>query len=298
MLYICADDYGLSTVNCINIEKCLKSGALNKISVLPNGKIENLKNRFPNDDVILSLHINLVEGKSFANPKNLNLIVSDNGYFKNSFCGLLLLSVSRKRKEFEKQVYTEIREQVKYWRENCTTKKAIVLDSHQHVHMIPLIFKTLMRVIKDEKIDVEYLRYPAEPIMPYLFTPSLYLTYNPVNLIKQWLLKIFGMVNKKILIESGVNTAYFMGVLFSGHMDWKRVSKVVVHYFKIAEKNNKDIELLFHPGYIENEEDLLDISKKSFNRFYLSQGRKVEFDSLIDMKLKNDMKEACENAIH
>lgn len=292
MLYICADDYGMSEETCSRIEKCIKDGALNKISVFPNGKITNLKKRFSDTGVVLSIHINLVEGKSVANPENLNLLVSDNGYFKNSFGKLFFLSLSTKRKEFEKQVYIEIKEQIKCLKAYYAKGTAITLDSHQHIHMIPLIFKTLVRVIKDEKIDVEYLRYPTEPIMPYLLTPSLYLTYKPVNLIKQWLLKILGMVNRKELIDLGANTAYFMGILFSGNMDEKRVNKVLVHYLKLAKKNNKDIELLFHPGYVESENELFDENKKSFNKFYLSRERKTEFDTLINMK------EACEYALY
>ena len=66
-----------------------------------------------------------------------------------------------------------------------------------------------------------------------------------------------------------------MGVLFSGKMD-VRVLKVLPYYKKLAEK--RDVEILFHPGYIEKDEPLFDVNKKGFVNFYLSEGRKTEFD--------------------
>ena len=36
MIYFCADDDGISKTSNERIEYCLKNGALNKVSVLPN----------------------------------------------------------------------------------------------------------------------------------------------------------------------------------------------------------------------------------------------------------------------
>lgn len=287
MIYVCADDYGMSQASCERIESCLRGGALNKISVLPNGKIDNLRERFSNDSVILSLHINLVEGKPLSKPEKLSLLASEDGFFKNSFGGLLLLSILPKKRELERQIYLEIREQIKYWKSLFPSAETIACDSHQHVHMIPLIFKALMRAIKDENVKVDYLRYPSEPLLPYLLTPSLYFTYRPVNLLKQWVLKLFGSVNRGRLTKSGINTAYFMGILFSGNMRSERVDRVLVHYRRLAEKNKGNIELLFHPGYIEDESELLDSGKKGFCEFYLSDNRLEEQKSLMNMNLKS-----------
>lgn len=299
MIYICADDYGLSEKTCNRIEMCIGNGALNKISVLPNGEITDWENRFSDKNLMISLHINLVEGKPLSNPDKINLLVSDKGCFRHSFGGLLSMSVSPKRKEFEKQLYEEVRNQLKFCKSIMGTDTSVAIDSHQHVHMIPLIFNTLMRAIKDENLNVSYLRIPSEPLMPYLMTPSLYHTYNPVNIIKQWLLKFFSFVNKKEFDKSGIKSAYFMGVLFSGKMDEKRVNKVLQHYVKLADKNNRDIELLFHPGYLENGDELFDENKKSFNKFYLSKGRRIEFDTLMKRKSQiNNKKEECEHAIY
>ena len=285
MVYVCADDYGMTTETCRRIEECVKYGALNRISIFPNTEIENITDRIPKN-ISLGVHINLVEGKPLTNPQDVNLLVNDSGYFKYSFTDLFLLSVSPKRKEFERQIYSEIKNQIERWRNNIATGAAVEIDSHQHTHMIPLIFKVLMRVIKDEKINVDYIRIPSEPILPYLFTPSLYFTYKPVNLIKQWLLKFFALINRRELKKSKISTSYFMGILFSGKMDKKRVNKVLPYYYKLAEKNNEDIEILFHPGYLKDGESIFDENKKGFKKFYFSKDRKMEFDTLKKLKIK------------
>ncbi len=285
MIYICADDYGLSESSDQCIKECMQNGALNKISIFPNGISEKPHLSHTGEDVYYSLHINLVEGKSLAPAKQVNLIADKNGYFKYSFGGLLKLSLSGNRKEFERQLYAELKEQIGMWKKCFGENEPIMLDSHQHTHMIPLIFKTLVRVIKDEGVNVRYLRIPAEPFLPYLKEPSLYFTYKPVNIIKQWVLKFFNSLNKKEKLKLNLPDVYFMGVLFSGNMDKKRVEKVLWHYKKLADKKNRDIEVLFHPGVIE-EKDSLYAGEKCFKEFYFSAGRKTEYDAVKSLNLK------------
>ena len=286
MIYFCADDYGISEGANSRIENCLENGVLNKISVLPNGKVLDFKKRLSDKDAILSLHINLVEGRPLSNPDDVDLLVSESGYFKYSFIGLFFLSISNKRKEFEKQVYTEIQSQIKFWKTAMGENISVSIDSHQHTHMIPLIFKTLMCAIKDEGLNVQSIRIPAEPISPYVFTPSLYFEYNPIGLIKQWLLKTFALVNRRELKKSKIQSAYFMGILFSGKLNEARIRKLLPHYLKLANKYNKNIEIGFHPGYVKSGEKLLDGSRQDFRKFYFSPWRNIEHETLINFKFE------------
>ena len=59
-------------------------------------------------------------------------------------------------------------------------------------------------------------------------------------------------------------------------MDIKRVNKVFLNYVSLADKKHKDIEILFHPGYV-NKEDAVGLP---FEKFYLSENRKTEFEAL------------------
>ena len=283
MIYCCADDYGISAGSCRHIEECVQNGIINKLSVLPNGETGDFVSRFGNQSVTLSLHLNLVEGHCLSDPKKIPLLVDEDGNFRYSFLGLFRLSLSSCRTELAKQIAEELKQQVRWFQNMVGADVPLYLDSHQHIHMIPLVMRTLLRVIDQEKWQVAYLRLPAEPFGPYLKTPSLYLTYRPINLIKQWVLKWFAHLTRKDREKANIPTAYYMGILFSGKMDAKRVAKVLVHYKNLAKKHQKDIELGFHPGYLEAGDELIAGNRSGFLQFYQSPGRNIEFQSVMDL---------------
>ena len=170
----------------------------------------------------------------------IDLIADKNGNLKHTFGGLLKLSLLHS-KEFEAQVYKEIRAQVLFWKSILPDDTPFCIDSHQHTHMIPAVFRALLKALSDEKINLKHMRIPAEPLLPYIQTPSLYFTYKPINIIKQWLLKFLWLINKSRISEYNIPSSYFFGILFSGEMDEKRVSKILPKYKKLAEKNGKNI---------------------------------------------------------
>ena len=280
MIYFCADDYGVSKQCNSRIENCLKNSVLNKVSILVNGEIADFKNHLQKDEVKLSLHLNLVEGYPISDKSDVDLLITKQGNFKYSFIGLFLLSLFKKKK-LKKQLYTEIKNQINLW-QTYMGDIPILIDSHQHTHMIPLVFKTLMQVIKDQNVLVENLRFPAEPIMPYLLAPSLYFYYISTGSIKQCLLNVLAIVNAKELKKAKVSFGYFMGVMLSGKMTEKKIKKLLPRYLRIAKKHNRDIEITLHPGYLKDGEHLIKGCRKSFEKFYFSAWRKKEYDALMN----------------
>ena len=272
----------------MHIKQCVDEGFLNKVSVFPNIERANLEDILKNKSVRVSLHLNLVEGRCMADRDELNLIAKKNGDFKHTFGGLFKLNLFHKKK-LEAQLYKEIKAQVLYWKSSLPQSVPFCIDSHQHTHMIPAVFRALIKVLREEEIDLEYMRIPAEPLLPYIKTPSLYFTYNPINIIKQWLLKILWLINKKTLKNYKIPTSYFFGILFSGKMDERRVSKILPKYKKLAEKNKMDIEVLFHPGYIDKSETGFKNKNIVFEKFYLSETRKTEFDSVMKISERSEL---------
>ena len=263
MIYFCADDYGISETASAHIEECVEKGILNKVSVFPNFDKVNL-NRLLKNDVTVALHLNLVEGRCMSDAE---LIADEKGNFKYEFGGLLKLSFFNK-KEFEKQIYKEIKAQVLYWKSILPENVPFCIDSHQHTHMIPSVFKVMLKVLKDEKIHAEYIRTPAEPLMPFIKKPSLYFTYSTVNVIKQLLLNFLWFINKKHKIKK----TPFFGILFSGKMDEKRVNRILPEFMRY-----ENAEILFHPGYQYEK------SKTKFSKFYLSENRKTEYNCVMKL---------------
>ena len=82
MIYFCADDYGVSKVSNCHIEECIKNGVLNKVSVLPNGETTEFVQRLQGENVVLSLHLNLVEGYPISKAEDVNLLITEKGNFK------------------------------------------------------------------------------------------------------------------------------------------------------------------------------------------------------------------------
>ena len=279
MIYFCADDYGISSLSNARIEECIKNGVLNKISVLPNGEALDFNENLLDENVKLSLHLNLVEGYPLSKKQDVGMLVSDDGSFRHSFIGLFFLSIFGNRRLIEKQLYNEIKAQIDFWKNKIGEKTPMFIDSHQHTHMIPLIFRTLMRVIREENVAVEYIRIPAEPLLPYIKSVSLYLTYSPVGLVKQWLLKFLWLLNKKEFKRTGIKSAAFMGVLFSGKVTEDRVKKVLPHY----NKQSENIEIALHPGYLERGDPLIEECRQGFKKFYYSKWRREEYNTLIKL---------------
>jgi len=280
VVYICADDYGLCSETSAHIQKCIDAGALDKVSVFPNFDKVDLLNIVNKKNIRISLHLNLVEGKCMTNAEEINIIVDRNGNFKHTFIGLFRLNLFHTKK-LEVQAYKEIKSQVLYWKSILPKDSPFCIDSHQHIHMIPAIFRALNKVLIDEDIKITHMRIPAEPIMPYIKTPSLYFTYKPINIIKQWILKFLWMMNKNQAKKYNIPTSHFSGILFSGKMDEKRVNKILLKYKKLAEKDGRDIEVLFHPGYLDGDEADINYKNIVFKKFYLSKNRKTEFDSVM-----------------
>ncbi len=280
MIYTCADDYGLCDDTSFHIQQCIDEGALNKVSVFPNLEKIDLSQISENKNIRISLHLNLVEGMCMADANEIDLIADKSGNLKHTFGGLFKLNLFQGKK-LETQVYKEIKAQVLFWKSILPEDVPFCIDSHQHTHMIPAVFKALLKVLNDEKIDLKYIRIPTESLLPFVKTPSLYFTYTPINIIKQWLLNFLWLINKKEAKKYKIPTSYFFGILLSGKMDEKRVKKILPKYIKMAEKDGRDIEVLFHPGYLEKSE--IDFKNKNiiFKKFYSSENRKTEFDSVM-----------------
>ncbi len=299
MIYFCADDYGIGAACNSRIENCLTHGVLNKVSVLPNGELTDFKKRLSHKNATLSLHLNLVEGHPLSDPRDIPLLINEQGSFKYSFVGLLALSLRGNRRELERQLYHEIKCQLLFWKQEMGEETPLSIDSHQHTHMIPLIFKTLMRVIRDERIQVSSLRIPAEPLIPYWLTPSLYASYPLKGVIKQWLLGFLALVNRRELKRSQIEFPYFMGAMFSGRLTEDKIAKLLPRYVKLAEKHGKHIEVALHPGYLVEGERLMDGCRPSFEHFYMSKWRQKEYDTLMKIQYPTQVrKEGPQDALY
>lgn len=280
VIYFHADDYGMTPPSNARIEDCWKEGLVNSVSIMPNGNLAEAIPHLSGQGLRLAVHLNLVEGKALSPAGQTDLLTGPDGSFRHSFGGLLKLSLSPQRKRFREQVYQELRLQLLAVAAALPPGEQLCVDSHQHTHMIPLIFHTLLQVITDCRLPIGAIRIPAEPISPFLCCPSLYRTYSPLNLVKQLVLKGLYLFDRPAHRRSGIPASLFCGILFSGRMDRARVEKVLPRFYRLACRKDRDLELLFHPGGIDPGQPFFDPGKTSFHPFYLSQGRQEEYLAL------------------
>lgn len=280
----CADDFGLTDSVCDGIIKCVRDGVLNKVSIFANGTCSHRVKELAGENVTLAFHLNFVEGKSIAFSSS-SLITDERGFFSHDFVGLLRLSLSPKKKALIADLKREIAAQYDAWRTIVGEDAPLVLDSHQHTHMIPAVFRALLEFLEEKGLSVRYLRIPAEPLTPFLACPSLYATYGVSGLCKQWLLRFLWLFSRSRFRKKGICTSLFCGILFSGSMDEKRVQKILSHYRRLAKKKQVSVEFLFHTGSISSGDPALTDGTVRFSHFYTSSGRNTELEALHRLKI-------------
>ncbi len=301
-----ADDYALTTHTSEDILDCMKKGQLDSISVLPNMScfqtcMELLYAAVPTLPFLpkLSVHLDLVEGRSLAGASAVPLLVKDGGgLMGHSWGGVFLLSyLPWKRRAAKQQLKREIRAQIAaaqtaIGRAEDIAKehhiphaqRGLRIDSHQHVHMIPVVWEALTEVIAEDGYTVEYIRNAKEMLGAFLSEVSLWRTYRPINFIKNRLLSIYSHRADRYAKAHGLEQMYLWGLVMSGRMDHARIARLYPKIAAKAERDGRVLEILFHPGQTTPEEVSEEIGREAAKDFYLKRDRHTELEAVGRMK--------------
>lgn len=271
-----ADDYAISCHVSESVAEQIKAGAIESISVMPNMSTTEagIKLLSPYADrVLVSVHLNLVEGRCVADKELIPILTDEEGFLKLSWLQIMFKSV---RKEFRRQAAIEFRAQIK--RTQGLLRQAgftgrVRLDSHQHIHMIPGIFKTVCGLTRE--FDVEYIRLTREPLLPFFRVKGLWKTYHVVNFAKNILLNLFAIPNSRLLKSLKLNYNYFFGLLITGRMDYERIIKLIPQMPK-----DHDLEVVLHAGRMLQSEITEEYNKKDFIKEHISSRRLLELETV------------------
>lgn len=287
-----ADDFGITLEQSRRIlqcsDNCGGAGVLNSISILATSphfeECAALLEPLP-AHLLVSLHINIVEGPCCSNPADIPLLADSSGCFHSSFAQMLALSYGSQARELRRQLDIEIGAQLDAFLTRFPhMKNALRVDSHQHFHLIPAVFDALLDAIRSRGCTLSFMRIPAEPLLPFLRTPSIWLRIPPINWLKHWLLNRLWKRNQAKLPEFNQVSAVFCGIFFSGHMTIANVEAVLPRLQDYANKKHMPLELLFHPGGYEDPSSALDPKLKGFVQFYQSPLRAQEAHALTTLK--------------
>lgn len=226
---ITADDFGIDESVNEAIFEASKAGMLTDTCIMANGgafwdavlKAKEMK-------INIGVHLNIIEGKSLI-AKGRTPLTDENGHYDRSFFQMLLASFDR---DFLKCVEAEFSSQIETVLEAGI--KPAWLNSHVHTHAIPNIFEITCRLA--QKYGIKNIRTQAE--RPYWVGKT-----KPINLVKNLVLNLFTLQNKRTLKKYGLATNdAFIGVLYTGHMTKNTILKGL-------EKLNSGttVEIILHP---------------------------------------------------
>lgn len=288
-----ADDFGISESSSRRILSCSDGcgghGVLNSLSVLATSPAFDTCTDMlePWTDAIhVGLHLNVVEGPCCADPADIPLLVDEQGIFCRSFTQLLSLSRGDKRDDFRAQLDCELGAQLERFLGRFPRyREHLRLDSHQHCHLIPAMFEATLDVIEQHDCELEYLRIPAEPVMPFLATPGVALSRRPINWVKHWVLNWLWRQDRATFPTYRRDSAIFCGILLSGGMVEPKISALLPHFERYADDRNMALEFLCHPGGVDAPDECLNPDLPGFVDFYVSANRAAEATMLQTIEI-------------
>jgi len=279
-IIINADDFGASKGITDSILECF-TASLNSTSIIATGSAfdyaisEFKKISKPNKRI--AVHINLLEGRPLCPPQEISHLVDKEGNFCHSFISLLIAYYSgdnEKKRKLSKEIKNEISAQIRKVQINIDGNNGINIDSHQHFHMLPFIFKIIVELEKE--FNIKYIRIPREN---FIFDFNV-ICKSPVNLVKILLLNHLSKKCIKLLSNTQIQYPdYFIGVLATGLMNINFIEKSIS---SIKNKNNMKLEILLHPGQASIEEAYIWKSYPHLLDFYISSNRTLEKNCLLE----------------
>lgn len=300
-----ADDYALTVNTSKDMLDCMKAGKLNSISIVPNTSsfdqcMDMMYEAIPSLPFLplMSVHLDFVEGRSLAGPGEVPLLTrADSDLMGLSWGGLFKLSyMPWKRGEAKRQLKKEIKAQIERTQkaiDRCReiaesngipcAQKGLRIDSHQHAHMIPVVWEAVTEVVEEEGYDLEYIRNSKEVLGVFLAETSLWKTYRPINFMKNRLLSLYSYKVDRYDKAHHKEQMYLWGLIMSGRMDYERIQKLYGAMNRKAERDNRVLEILFHPGITLPEEVTGEVAKEAVETFYLLEDRHIEKEAVMKL---------------
>jgi predicted glycoside hydrolase/deacetylase ChbG (UPF0249 family) len=257
-LVIVADDFGLTKGVNNGVIECHRAGIVTSASLIVNtpGSHQACTIAFEsNFDV--GIHVNLTLGRPMSPPETVASLVSSDHTF-HSLREFLRRALQNRLKWSE--IESEARVQIEHVLSTRLMPKH--LDSHHHIHVLPIIFKIFSRLCHD--YEIPFLRIPTEA-----------LTVNPFH---------FHASLKKILISLAVSRANhartqrrvdcFYGLSSYNSSNPRTALKNILRHIRPGTS-----ELMVHPGYNDPSLEKMD----SWNR---------QREKEVEILTSNEIKEA------
>ena len=234
------------------------------------------------------LHLVLSEGPPLAPAGQIPLLLDEAGLLKLGFAELLLASLwpFGRCRRLAQQLAIEVEAQLRAF-VALTGSTAIHLDGHQHLHLLPVVWRPLMRL--PPELRPVWLRTVREAWPAGLPLQAWARCLVSAGWLKWLVLSGLSLQLRPVLRREGIATnASFAGVLFTGRMADRALVACERHLrtraFRQdgADRTLTKPLLLLHPG-LPDQGDLaitIDRRYRQSAPFYASRWRYREYEAL------------------
>jgi len=271
-LIINADDLGIHPSINAGILSAYRRGILTSSTMLTTTPYfeETVRDFVRPAALPIGLHLSLTLGKAVAPVRDVPDLVDDLGDLRLSAGQLVVSSLARKER-LVAQIHRELEAQLA--RALDWGLKPTHADSHQHVHMNPVIFRLVENLLP--RYGIYRLRYCRESFPVFSLgsdLPALLKRFNP----GKWALLRWRSAQVRPTLTTNDD---FFGVIYSGAMTKKALYSVIARM-----PADRSLEICIHPGFPAPGGEIY--PRPSYNEFISSPARQLEHDILIDSGLR------------
>ncbi len=256
-----ADDFGISIGVNKGIIKSFNDGVLTSSTMMTNMPAfeDAVTLAKLNPKLGVGIHLVATLGKPVLPYNEISSLVGDNGMFYQKYSILLKNIISGKTKIEE--LKAEFSAQIQKFLD--AGLEPTHLDSHQHIHIFPAIFKIIIDLCK--KYNITKIRKPDEKY-------SNGWRINKRQFHKLVLSSLSRLARKRIIENKIYTTNNCYGILNCGNIT-KDILKEILTSLK-----DGVTEIICHPGYPDEDLNKMNV--------WLSQQRVSELNALTDPYIK------------
>ncbi len=259
-LIVSADDFGLAKAVNEGIVKAYKDGIVTCVNLMPTGEAfdDALKLTKMIGLKEVGAHLALTQTNPLTEASMVPTLLAANGGFHQDYKKFFLRYI-RGKIDLD-QVYIELKNQINALQ--VTGLKITNLNSHEHIHMAPVILNIFVKLAKEYRIPA--IRFPRKEMSFYFGINKFYRTI---------ILSFFEKPMKKILSASMISSPdHFRGFLHFGNLKEEIVFRI------IDSLEEGTTELVCHPAIVRPEVP----QKYEFNK-----NGELELSALTSDNVKN-----------
>lgn len=218
-----ADDLGIHPAVNAAIGRCFQEGVLSSATLLVTtpyceSAVDELVH---GQNLPVGLHVSLTLGRPAAEASALPDLVDDSGWFHRSALELLRLG---KRGPANDSIYRQIETEAAAQLARARNLGVMLthVDSHQHVHMNPEIFRIVEAAAREA--GVNRIRWPFERFRFNVFRCGLLTNVRRLNLVKWFILRRLASGIRPTLTRNET----FIGILNSGNISLPAAIRIVL----------------------------------------------------------------------